>query len=176
MDSKRKKLLLKIGIALIVIAVIGLVSNSVTVSIMQNSYSTSKELRDDKPELIQVVNGKDKDEVLSKINRKDYKDIEDMSKACEENAIGFISINGSPYLKHLANSTYDVYKVKAGYTIIVKFEDYGELKILCSGVNAAPVTFIRDNEFSDEEKAFYNSIGKCWEVTLSDGTYSIQYR
>lgn len=176
MDEKRKKILIKVGVALILIALIGLVANAITRSVMEKSYSTSKEFRDDVVEDVKVVNGKDKDEVLAKINSGVYGEIDDIGKACEENTLSFLSIVGSPYLRYIADCTYDVYKIKAGYAIKISFSEGNELKVLCSDTTAIPVNFIKEKEFSEEEKEFFHSIGKCWEVPLPDGTYSIQYR
>lgn len=177
--NKRKKTIIMICSVLVVIGLLLLAIWGISSMVVDNGYRTEDIFTEDTQpyEKVDIVpKGKDKEEVMNKINRLDYKNIKDMEKACEENAINFLSIEGSPYLDYINDSSYEMYKVKAGYSIVFKFKDYGELIVHCSDINAAPVTFIRSTKFSDDERKFYKDIGRCWEVVLDDGTYSIQYR
>lgn len=177
--GKRKKTIIVICSVLVVIGLLLLAIWGISSAVVDNGYRTEDLFTEETQpyEKVDIVpKGKDREEVMSKINRLDYKNIEDVEKDSIENTFNFLSIEGSPYLRYMEQSSYEVFKIEKGYRIEIDLKNYGKLTVLCSGLNAAPVNFMRSVEFTEEEKAFYHSIGRCWEVPVKNGTYSIQFR
>lgn len=104
-----------------------------------------------------------------------YVPVDDALEASIKKSTIILSSSLSPYSKYMATAKYEAGKSKNGYKI-----DYtinGEkLSVLCTKKRATPAVYIKGTEFTDDEKKFFHELGRCWEVQLDDGSYSIQYR
>lgn len=101
--------------------------------------------------------------------------VDDALEASIKKSTIILSSSLSPYSKYMATAEYEAGKSKNGYKIdyIINGE---KLSVLCTKNRATPVVYIKGTEFTDDEKKFFHELGRCWEVQLDDGSYSIQYR
>lgn len=101
--------------------------------------------------------------------------VDDALEASIKKSTIILSSSLSPYGKYMATAEYEAGKSKNGYKVdyIINGE---KLSVLCTKNRATPVVYIKGTEFTDDEKEFFHELGRCWEVQLDDGSYSIQYR
>ena len=81
----------------------------------------------------------------------------------------------SPY-KGKISDNYNAYETEKSYTVVYEIEGYGELEVMCSKIYSTPVCYIRDGQFSQEERDFYAYIGNKWfrERNIGGGKYAMQ--
>ena len=81
----------------------------------------------------------------------------------------------SPY-KGKISDNYNAYETEKSYTVVYEIDGYGELEVMCSKIYSTPVCYIRDGQFSQEEKDFYAYIGNKWfrESSIGGGKYAMQ--
>lgn len=184
---ERVKKIASISVVLLVLILVVLIAYFATGTIMDNSYktedifeteettvsvaeSTTQEVSRYSEE--EIANMSEIDKMLATMNNVDTSDLQEASI---KKATIFLSCSESPWYKYMATAEYELGKVSKGYKVDYKINGE-ELSVICSWYDATPVVFIKDVEFTDEEKEFFRKVGKSWEVQLDDGTYSIQYR
>lgn len=184
---ERVKKIASISVVLLVLIVVVLIAYFATGTVMDNSYKTEDVFETEATTVsvtestTQEVSGYSEEEIanMSEIDKMlatmNNVDTSDLQEASIKKATIFLSCSESPWYKYMATSEYEVGKVSKGYKIDYKINSE-ELSVICSWYDATPVVFIKDVEFTDEEKEFFRKVGKSWEVQLDDGTYSIQYR
>lgn len=179
---ERVKKIASVSVVLLVLIVVVLVAYFTTGVVIENSYKTEDIFETEATEGTEkessgyseddIANMSETDKMLALINDIDTSDLKEASV---KKATIFLSCSESPWYKYMATAEYEVGKVSKGYKVDYKINGE-ELSVICSWYDATPVVFIKDVEFTDEEKEFFRKVGKSWEVQLDDGTYSIQYR
>lgn len=101
--------------------------------------------------------------------------VDDALEASIKKSTIILSSSLSPYSKYMATAKYEAGKSKTGYKVDYTINNE-KLSVLCTKNRATPVVYIKGTEFTDDEKEFFHELGRCWEVQLDDGSYSIQYR
>lgn len=186
-NSKRFKKIIIAIIVVLSVSVVGVVVWLISGQIMNVSYSTKDILSTTEPTTKEVVIADGGaygysaeewdsmsaiDKTLTIMNNVDTTNLEEASL---KKATIFLSCSESPWYQYMADASYEIGKVESGYRINYNINGE-ELSVICSWYDATPVVYVKNEEFSEDEKRFFKNMGRCWEVDLDDGTHSIQYR
>lgn len=180
-----------IKIAVIVLVILGVIGLSwvLTGVLVDNSYDTNKVLNEEvveettEPKIStdDEIGGYSVDEFKSLSEAEKTLalmydvPVDDALEASIKKSTIILSSSLSPYSKYMATAKYEAGKSKTGYKVDYTINNE-KLSVLCTKNRATPVVYIKGTEFTDDEKEFFHELGRCWEVQLDDGSYSIQYR
>lgn len=180
-----------IKIAVIALVILGVISLSwvLTGVLVDNSYDTNKVLNEEvveettepKVSTDDEIGGYSVDEFESLSEAEKTLalmydvPVDDALEASIKKSTIILSSSLSPYSKYMATAKYEAGKSKTGYKVDYTINNE-KLSVLCTKNRATPVVYIKGTEFTDDEKEFFHELGRCWEVQLDDGSYSIQYR
>lgn len=181
----------RVVFVIVVCLVVGIVSLVVflTKEIIDNSYNTEGVLLEatipEKVTELSTVGG----EYMGGYTYEEFKELpsfsqailvmrevptEDMINASVEKATILLSCKDSPYYQYMSDVEYSVGEVSKGYKVEFNI-DNEILYVICSKSDATPNIFIKDTEFTEEEKKFYMKLGNCREAKNEDGTYALYF-
>lgn len=85
-----------------------------------------------------------------------------------------VVLDSSPMCKDVAQANYEVKLINEEWFVKFNCDGY-DLVVTCDGIVFSPYMYTCSREFTEEEVAYFSSLGKAWEVENEDGTFSIYF-